>query len=39
MGGIWRKDDGVGSALFVINLQDNATQGIEKVIEVRDNPR
>ncbi len=38
-GGYGGRDDGVGSALFVINLQDNATPGkVEKVIEVRDNP-
>ena len=36
-GGYGGRNDGVGSALFVINLEDKVTPGkVEKVIEVRD---
>ena len=36
-GGYGGRNDGVGSALFVINLEDRVTPGkVEKVIEVRD---
>ena len=38
-GGYGGRHDGVGSALFVINLEDTATPGkLEKVIEVQDDP-